>query len=130
MYRRWAAGVIVGAVLLGVSLDAQDLSRYREFELGSNIATAAKIGGVRIADAKVVHRRPAMILELEWRPPYQLSSMRLSDPVRDAVLTFYNDQLFRIVVTYDYTRTEGLTNEDVTAAQDKARQQNKAAFRP
>ena len=112
MYRRWAAGVIFGVVLSGVSLDAQNLSRYRGFELGSNMASAVKIGGVRIADAKGVHRRPAMIQELGWRPP----STRVSDPARDVVLTFYNDQLFRIVITYDYVRTEGLTNEDVVEA--------------
>ena len=115
MHSRLAASVIVGVVLSGVSVDAQDLSRYREFELGSNMASVAKIAGV-MATAKIVHRRPALIQELEWRPPYNASVPRVQDPVRDATLTFYNDQLFRIVITYDYVRTEGLTNEDMIEA--------------
>jgi hypothetical protein len=38
------------------------------------------------------------------------------DPVLDVALTFYNDQLFRIAITYDQSRTDGMTNADVIEA--------------
>jgi len=38
------------------------------------------------------------------------------DPVLDVALTFYNDQLFRITITYDQSRTDGMTNADVIEA--------------
>jgi hypothetical protein len=31
-------------------------------------------------------------------------------------LTFYNDQLFRITITYDQSRTDGMTDADVIEA--------------
>jgi hypothetical protein len=109
--------VVIGVVLSGQAPAAEDLSRYREFVLGSSLASVAKISGVRPADIKVVHRRPAMIQELAWRPPYALTSSRIApDPVREAVFSFYNDQLFRIAITYERERTEGLTDRDVIDA--------------
>ena len=36
-----------------------------------------------------------------------------ADPVREVAFSFYNDRLFRIVITYERHRTEGLTNEDL-----------------
>jgi hypothetical protein len=36
--------------------------------------------------------------------------------VRKVLLTFYNDQLFRIAVSYQWDRTEGLTVDDMIAA--------------
>ena len=38
------------------------------------------------------------------------------DPVQDVVFSFYNDQLFRIVVNYDSDRTLGLTDTDLIEA--------------
>ena len=38
------------------------------------------------------------------------------DPVLEVALTFYNDQLFRITITYDQSRTDGMTNADVIDA--------------
>jgi hypothetical protein len=53
----------------------------------------------------MVQQRPALIQELDWRPQYQSPSTRLAmDPVLDVALTFYNDQLFRIAITYDQSR--------------------------
>src|SRR5688572_12799275 len=69
------------------------------------------------SDARVVHQPPALIQELDWRPQYQSPSTRIAmDPVLDVALTFYNDQLFRIAITYDQSRTDGMTNADVIEA--------------
>jgi hypothetical protein len=114
---RLLALVAFGVVLSGSGVNAQDLSRYRNFELGSRLSSVVTMSGARPADVKVVHRRPAMIQELVWRPPYVSTSTRVAaDPVRDIVFTFYNDRLFRIVITYQRDRTEGLTNEDLIDA--------------
>jgi hypothetical protein len=38
------------------------------------------------------------------------------DPVREITFSFYNDQLFRIVINYTRQRTEGLTDTDLIGA--------------
>ena len=111
---RMLAVVVFGVVLSGPALDAQDLSRYRDFELGSNVSSVVTMSGARAAEVKVVHGRPAMIQELVWRPQYTMRSPRVvADPVREVAFSFYNDRLFRIVITYERDRTEGLTNQDL-----------------
>jgi hypothetical protein len=99
--------------LFSHSLFAQDISRYRAYPLGSSLASVVKLSGARTNDLKTLHERPAMIQELEWLAPFVLSGSVQADPVRDVKFTFYNDQLFRIVVSYDRNRMEGLTNDDV-----------------
>ena len=63
---------------------------------------------------KVVHTRPALIQELQWRPGYLATTE--PDTVRDVVFTFYEGRLFQISATYDRNATEGMTVEDLTAA--------------
>jgi hypothetical protein len=58
-----------------------------------------------------------MIQDLVWRPQYVSPSARVgADPIRDILFSFYNDRLFRIVVSYERDRTEGLTNADLIDA--------------
>ena len=97
------------------SIDARDLSRYREFQFGMDLAAVAKLVDMRPSDAKVIHQRPALIQELNWQPQLSLTSSQ-ADPVRAIFFSFYNGELFRIVVNYDRYRTEGLTTEDVVEA--------------
>ena len=115
---RAVAVLVFGAVVSNGAAVAQNLSRYRSFQLGSTVASVAKAANMGPSDARVIHgRRPAVVQELDWRPQYQSASDRLSmDPVLAVTLTFYDDQLFSIDVLYDESRTEGLTNEDVIAA--------------
>jgi hypothetical protein len=114
---RLLALVAFGVVLSGPALDAQDLSRYRDFELGSSVSSVVTMSGARAAEVNVVHLRPAMIQELVWRPQYMIRSPRVAaDPVREVAFRFYNDRLFRIVITYERDRTEGLTNQDLIDA--------------
>jgi hypothetical protein len=112
----------VSARILGLSfswvvmsaplLSAQDLSKYREFQLGMSLATAAQQSGIT-PEARVPHQRAELIQELTWQPPRGLATSRPGDPVRKVLLSFYNDQLFRIAVSYEWERTEGLTVEDM-----------------
>jgi hypothetical protein len=70
------------------------------------------------ADAKLIHQRPAVIQELEWRPAYFLngSTALQNDPVRQILFSFYDDHLSRMVIDYDRDRTAGLTAADMIAA--------------
>jgi hypothetical protein len=97
-------------------VDAQDLSRYRDFQLGMNVLTVAKQAGVVPSEVRVIHQRPALIQELEWRPQGSLSSSPQADPVSEVLFSFYNGELFRMVVNYDRHRTEGLTEDDMVDA--------------
>ena len=95
---------------------AQDLSRYREFQLGMNLLAVAKQIDARPSEVKVIHQRPAVIQELEWRPRLALASSREAGSVNEVLFTFYNGELFRMVVSYDQQRTEGLTDQDMIEA--------------
>lgn len=98
-------------------IDAQDLSTYREFQLGTNLLAVAKQAGMETADARLIHQRPAVIQELEWQPQHFRGGLSLlTDPVREILFSFYNGELFRMVVNYDRSRTEGLTDEDMIEA--------------
>ena len=92
---------------------AQDLSIYRGFRLGMNLPAIAKQAGVKSSEAKVIYQRPAVIQELEWWPQSSSSSSAQADPVKEILFSFYNDELYRIVVNYDQDRTQGLTDEDL-----------------
>jgi hypothetical protein len=114
---RALAVLVCGALLSNGPVNAQDFSRYRFFRLGSSLSTVAQAANMGPSDARVLHQRPALIQELDWRPQYQWPSTRIAmDPVLDVALTFYNDQLFRIAITYDQSRTDGMTNADVIEA--------------
>ena len=58
---------------------------------------------------------PALIQELNWYAR-TYSALRMTDSARDILSSFYNGELFRIVVTYDKDRTEGMTAEDIVEA--------------
>jgi hypothetical protein len=95
---------------------AQDLSQYRDFQFGMNLLAVAKQADVNPSDAKMIHQRPAMIQELEWRLRHSLAASPQADPVKEILFSFYNGELFRMVISYDRDRTEGLTDEDMVEA--------------
>jgi hypothetical protein len=97
------------------SIAAPDLSRYREFQFGMDLAAVAKLVDMKPSEAKMIHQRPAVIQELEWQPQLSRTSSQ-ADPVKGIFFSFYNGELFRIVVNYDRYKTEGLTTEDVAKA--------------
>ncbi len=97
-------------------MDTPDLSRYREFQFGMNLLAVAKQADMQPSEARVIHQRPAVIQELEWRPQRSLAYSPQPDPVQEVLFSFYNGALFRIVVNYDQIRTEGLTDKDMVEA--------------
>jgi len=98
------------------SMDAQDLSRYRNFQFGMTLVEVAKQTGSEPSAATMVHRRPAVIQELEWQPRSSRSGSSQADPVKEVSFSFYNGELFRMVVHYDRYKTEGLTVGDMVEA--------------
>lgn len=106
--------VMLGA-FVSAPLSAADLSRYRTFELGSDLATVSKQAGAKESDAKQVHRRPVLIQELQWNPQAGALSSRTASP-NDVVFSFYDGSLYRITVKYDRYKTEGLTADDMVEA--------------
>jgi hypothetical protein len=105
---------LAGLVFSSQQISAQDLSTYRNFHLGMSLADVAKQAEIA-PEARVVQERPALIQELTWQPQRWVASTR-SDSIKKIQFSFYNGQLFRLVVTYDRDKTEGLTVEDMTAA--------------
>ena len=98
------------------SVNLQDLSTYREFQFGMDLGAIAKLARLEASEAKVIHQRPAVIQELNWRPLNSFSSSTEADPIKGVLFSFYDGQLFRMVVNYDRSKTEGLTTEDVVEA--------------
>src|SRR6476661_1994749 len=111
--RSTAIGILWGAMGL---LHAADLSSYRGLKLGMSLAAAAKQAGTKPSEARLLHQRPAVIQEMNWelRAPIQVNPK--PDPVKDGLLSFFNGELFRIIVTYDRYKVEGMTAEDMIQA--------------
>ena len=103
----------VWAALSVPSIHAQDLSRYRAFQLGMSLSKVAEQAGLEATHAKLIHERPAVIQELEWRPGASIASQYSTDPVNEILFGFYNNQLYRIVIKYDQDKTDGLSDQDL-----------------
>jgi hypothetical protein len=96
-------------LLLTSSLYAADLSKYRDFQLDSDLLEVSEQAGMKAADAKLIHLRPAAIQEQSWRG-------EPGDSVKGILFGFYNGELFRLVAAYDRYNTEGLTAHDMIEA--------------
>ena len=97
-------------------MGAPDLSHYRDFQFGETLPAVAKRAGLALSDAKLIHERPAVMQELEW-PNWLLGGYTpQTDPVKTILFSFYNGELFRMAVSYDRGKTEGLTTEDMIEA--------------
>ena len=108
----WCA--ILCCALNTTALYSKDFSHYRGLQFGMNAADAAKIAGTPAVETKLVHRRPALIQEIEWQPgQYLRADAASTDPVKQGLLCFVNGELYRIVVTYDRYRIEGMTIDDL-----------------
>lgn len=104
--------IVFGAVS---AASATDLSKYRAFQLGSDISTVAKQTGTSVADAKTIHSRPALIQEIQWRPANS-GGVPQTESAKDVVLSFLDGKLYQITVKYDRYDTEGMTTEDMVQA--------------
>jgi len=90
-----------------------DLSRYRQYQFGMSLPAVAKLADIPIADARVIHKHSALIQELDWKPQGPFGSVLPGEPVSEALFSFYNGQLFRIMIRYNRASTEGLSDEDM-----------------
>ena len=105
------------AVLAVPTASAQDTFRYREFQMGSDLVSVAKLTSTPVSAAKVIHARPADMKDLEWRPRnYSGSASPQNDPVDLILFRFYDNQLFKVIVDYDRRRTEGMSAADMIEA--------------
>lgn len=118
MNLRTVAICAFGVVLSTHGLEGQGRAQYRDFQLGGDLASVAALAGIKASEAKVIHQRPAVMQDLQWRPAHWMSTSTTAktDPVQQIVFSFYNDELFRVVVDYDRERTEGLTDGDMIEA--------------
>ena len=108
----------LGVVLSTQLLYGQSPSHYREFQLGGDLASVSALSGVAVSEVKVIHQRPAVMQDLLWRRPYSTGGLTAVSPdsVQQIVFSFYDDQLFRLVIDYDRDRTEGMTDADMIEA--------------
>ncbi len=97
-------------------ISAQDLSKYRNFSLGTSLTELSKQVDEKPANASAIHQRPALIQELTWWPVQSYQSPKSPEPVQDILFGFYNGELYRMVVTYDQQATAGMTAEDMVQA--------------
>jgi hypothetical protein len=109
--------IALGLILLSTPLVfAQDLSSYRKFSLGTSLAEITKQVGPHSHWTTVIHQRPVVIQEMTFWSLNSSPSRVGVDPVSQVLFSFYNDELYRIAVTYDRDATEGLTEEDMVQA--------------
>jgi hypothetical protein len=109
-----SAIALVLILLCAPLIYGQDLSKYRNFSFGMNVTSVSKLAEEKPAGVIVIHERPALIQELTWYPPLPFESSRPTEPVQKVLFSFYNGELYRMLVTYDNDAVKGLTNEDMT----------------
>ena len=97
-------------------LTAGDVSRYRDFHLGSSLADVATQTGMATSEATVISSRPERIEELDWRTNRSASDAIQPDSVREIRFRFYDGSLFEMMVAYDGDKTGGMTDADMTNA--------------
>lgn len=114
--RRVALSAIV-AVVAACTVAAAEFSKYREFDLGSSVAAVVAVTKTADRDLKTIHSRPALLQDVVWQPRY-MSGAPVADrsSINEIAFNFVDDRLFRMTVTYDRSRTNGLTNADMIAA--------------
>ncbi|MGB9334192.1 MAG: hypothetical protein WCB14_04230 [Candidatus Acidiferrales bacterium] len=109
--------IALAAILLFAPLlHAQDLSKYRSFSLETSLIEISKQVNARPADAIVMHPSPALIQELTYWPYRSYEASAPSEPVQEIAFSFYNGELYKMVVTYEGRSTQGMTPVDMVRA--------------
>jgi len=109
--------VSLAMILLSAPLiRGQDLSKYRNFSFGMSFVELSKQVDSQPLQTKLIQKRPAVIQELTWWPRESSGSSPQAEPIWQVLFTFYNGELYRILVTYDRHATDGLTAEDMVQA--------------
>lgn len=109
------AGASAACVVLAVStLSSAELSRYREFALGSSLTSVIAVTQTMERDLKTIHTRPAVLQQLEWQPRYMTGRpVSGRDSIDRLLFDFVDNRLFKMSITYARDRTDGLTNADM-----------------
>ena len=109
-------GMLVFCIVLSAPVVAgQNLSRYRNFELGTSTASILKETRSEPSNLKTLYTTPELIQTLQWNRQafFSSTSRDVKDPVNAIRFDFYADQLVRIVAKYDNRLLEGLTTADL-----------------
>jgi len=111
------AGISLVTILLSAPLiRGQDLSKYRSLSLGMSLPELSNQVDLRPLQTKLIQKHPSVIQELTCWPSGASDYSLQADSVRQIFFSFYNGELFRILVTYDRDATHGLTAEDMVQA--------------
>jgi hypothetical protein len=110
---RFLAPALTALLFAAPILRAQDFSKYRDFSLGTNLATVLKRIEKKLTDVNTTHAAPTLFQELTWWPPSPPGPSSRSDSVEQVFFYFFNGELYKIAVTYDQSATEGLTADDM-----------------
>jgi hypothetical protein len=111
--------VVISLVMILLSaplIHGQDRSKYRNFSFGMSLVELSNQVDPKLLQTRLIHKRPAVIQELTWWPRESSGPSLQADSVWQVFFTFYNDELYRILVTYDRNATDGLTAEDMVQA--------------
>ena len=102
----------------GGILHAQAEGQYRDFHLGATLVSITTLTGAPMSSATTLHQRPAVLQALQWTPGSSTTaaSGSLGAALQTIVFSFYNDQLSRLMIDYDRSRTEAMTDDDMIAA--------------
>ncbi|HEY3161392.1 MAG TPA: hypothetical protein VGJ78_20640 [Vicinamibacterales bacterium] len=96
---------------------AQEEGRYRDFKLGASVAAVSALTQTRSADVTVVHERPAVMQELRWIPSsFGTAGRSHGAGLQQIVFSFYENQLYRLMIDYERSQTKGMTDRDVVDA--------------
>lgn len=102
------------------SVGAQERALYRTYVVGDALLGISRQLGVPPPVAALVPRALGTLSELTWRSQYPRRGDRVAtDAVSRLVFTFYEDQLFRIVVDYSPDHTEEMSEGDMVEAMSK-----------
>ena len=112
---RSGALLVAALALSAVAVHGQVSGHYRDFQLGANLDSIAALSGAPASGASTVRDRPTVLKDLQWRRPYSVGG-GTTESVQQIAFSFFNDQLFRMVVDYDRQKTEGLTDADMVEA--------------
>lgn len=97
-------------------LSGQSLSTYRKFSLGTSLTAVSKQVGQDPLRADLIHQSPAVIQQVTYWPIESSSFSARAESVSQILFSFYNGELYKILVTYDQDATEGLTDDDMVQA--------------
>jgi hypothetical protein len=113
------AAALATALAASVPAGAQEQGGYRDFQLGASTGAIVALTATRSGDVTIVHERPAVMQELRWTPSSYGTVRSLpsrGDGLQQIVFSFYENQLSRVSVDYERSRTRGLTDRDMVNA--------------